>query len=214
MSEERRDLLEQQADSAYLLSLRGLQVLWTNSAFQRFATENSAGPSSPPAVIGRPILDFVPAPLTLFYRNTYARVSSTGEPARHDYECSSATEVRWFAQYILPEKDQLAIINTRLFTTERGTIASVGDWAPYLSPRGLATQCCHCRRLKNLLVGSWELFQDCFDASEHTPPLTHGLCDLCFSYFFENDAIAPQVATYTKAVPRPPRAIRWLSEVS
>lgn len=206
-------LLEEQSESAYLVSPGEFKILWVNEAFQGFCSANGGDGSLSKSVLGRSLLDFVPQELRRFYATAYSKVLASGEPARHDYECSSSTESRWFAQYILPDHGRLAIINTVLFAVEREGPPTVADWGPYLGPGGLVTQCSHCRRIKNREAERWELHAETFSPKSDTPPMSHGLCELCFEYFFGEEFLPTASVSFEGSAQRP-SAFRWLSELS
>lgn len=214
LAEGRGRLLDEQGGSAYLVSAEHFHVLWVNEAFQVFCTANGGDQTLATSVLGRSLLDFIPQDLREFYMKTYSKVLASGEPARHDYECSSPDELRWFAQYILPDHGHLAIINTMLFTVEREAPPSVSDWGPYQGARrGLVTQCSHCRRIKNRRSRRWELHSETFLPTSETPRMSHGLCELCFEYFFSDEPLTMASVSFDRSTRRP-TAFRWLSELS
>jgi len=206
------DLLEQQPGTAYLLTRDDLKIAWTNSAFDRFSQHNAGPAGLADQVIGQPLLRFIPAPLAEFYEHLYRAVAESKHPLRHDYQCSSASECRWFSQYVLPELDHIAVINVPMVSDARGAIASVGQWDDFVSPHGFVTQCSHCRRIKHQQTGLWEVFRECFVETPDMPPVSHGLCDLCFTYFFDADRVAPAARAYlTSHEPFQPSALRRLA---
>lgn len=213
LSAGRGQLLQEQRESAYLVSADQFHIMWVNEAFQRFSSTNGGEGTLATSVIGRSLLDFIPAQLRRFYADAYAKVLASGEPARHDYECSSPDETRWFAQYILPDHGHLAIINTVLFAVEREAAPSVADWGPYQAPGGLVTQCGHCRRLKNRNSGRRELHAETFSPTSEAPRMSRGLCELCFAYFF-GDGSLTAASVSLEGSARRPSAFRWLSEIS
>lgn len=209
---DRGQLLENHADSAYLVSAESLRILWVNKAFEGFSAANGGNPALVQRVVGRELLGFIPDALRDFYADTYARVLARREPARHDYECSSATQTRWFSQYILPEGDRLAIVNTLLHSADRESTAHEPDWSAYEGPGGLVTQCAHCRRLQNRGTGRWELHADGFST---TAAVSHGLCELCFAYFFADEEPLSLASDCRRAdASRHRAAFRWLSELA
>jgi len=211
LATERGRLLEGQKDPAYLLSSDGLKILWVNSAFRRFCTANGGDGALAETVIGRSLLDFVPGPLQPFYEKAYSRVFASGEPARHDYECSAPQRVRWFAQYILPDQGRLVILNTVLVSRDRKKLPPVEGWGEYLGPTGFVTQCSHCRRIRNCDRRKWELHEESFVLGVGAPRVTHGLCEVCVSYFFDVDPLSPcPEAMRGGGADQKPSAFRWL----
>lgn len=187
-------LLERQPGPAYLLTGPSLRISWVNTAFERVAAHGGAS-NLANVVIGRAILDFIPRPLRRFYQALYHRVMMTRTPHRHDYQCSSTDAVSWFRQYVLPEGDSVAVVNARIINRTREPLGALGGWSDYLGTGGLVTQCAHCRRIKNQRHAGWELHRECFEPASNAPQISHGICELCFSYFFERGRVSSDVCS-------------------
>lgn len=208
---ERGQLLESQSDTAYLLSADTLDVLWVNPAFDRFSLDNG-GSTLSGDVLGRSVLDFIPDALTRFYEDMYTRVATTGEPARHDYQCSSREDVRWFSQYILPDRGRVAVVNALLWITSQPVLSCVESWSPFTSEDGIVRQCAHCRRLRNFEVGRWQLHAESYERVGEAP-VSHGICGVCFCYFFGDELVSPNASGYAAAPANQAAAFRWLRQL-
>ncbi len=178
-----QQLIQRQDDAAYLLTRAGLRIVWTNEAFDRFSAANDGGTSLSRRVRGQSILSFVPRPLKRFYAELYNTVARARRPYRHDYRCSSRSQRRWFAQYILPEGSYVAILNVLAATQPHENMGFRSDWSTYVGGDGTALQCPHCRRMAEASTGVWSLFPECFEPDAGAPPTQPVLCPECEWYF-------------------------------
>ena len=80
-----------------------LDICYCNSAWDRFALENSAETAALAAsVLHKPFLQFVPEDLRLFYQEIFQRVRALGRMQSQDYECSSAQVFRVYRMQVYP----------------------------------------------------------------------------------------------------------------
>jgi hypothetical protein len=166
-----------------------LRLAYFNPAWRRFARDNGGvalgddryGP-------GTPVLEAISGPLRDFYARAYARVLETGEVWHHEYECSSPDTYRVFHQTVYPLRQRrgLVVVNSlavsRPHEREAHAVAPAGEYA-YRNAEGLITQCSHCRRVQRTDERPhWDWVPEW--VSDMPPETSHGLCPLCFDYYY------------------------------
>ena len=174
------DSLHQSNDSVYALRA-DLTLVYVNSGWSRFASENGGSAIPDRWPLGSSILDAIPAVLRPFFADNFARCLNSNSPWQHLYECSSPQVFREFQMiaYPLGNRQGFLVVNS-LF---RSAMHSQSGRAPLeedcRQENGMITQCAHCRRTKRLLEEStWDWVKSCPDRT------SHGLCEPCFGYFY------------------------------
>ncbi|KAB0670484.1 hypothetical protein F6V30_10090 [Oryzomonas sagensis] len=171
------------------------RLAYFNEGWVRFARENGGAPwLMSPECLGRSVLEVTTPELRPFYRELFTRAITTvtARPysISHEYECSSAEIYRKFAMLLFRLKggQGLLIANSLVVEmphTVRGTVPvePSANSAPYHNEHELVIQCAACRRIRHQqLEGRW----DWIPAWVSQPPerTSHGLCDLCMSYYY------------------------------
>jgi hypothetical protein len=181
-----RKNLENDPAVIYFLSPDFL-ITHCNLAWDQFARQNGGENLGRDVVVGRPVMNAVPAPLKPFYDHAYDRVLNSQEPWEHTYECSSATTYRSFRMSIYPDPVDNGLVVVNSLTVERphgndgepSTLTSA-----YSSPEdGIVTMCCHCRRTRRI---EEKKLWDWVPSFVERPPraLSHGICPVCSNMFY------------------------------
>ncbi len=181
------DDLDRVPDIACIVRANDLAIVYLNPAWLRFGSENGASASTP---IGTCILDAMPAVLREFYATHLARVIADDQPWEHDYECASPSLHREFRLRAVAVGNGAGILMTHMLRVERphpsSTDRELGD--SYRDPNGLVVQCAHCRRVRRASSPrSWH-WVPAF-AAQPAEPVSHGLCEACFAYYFSPAAL-------------------------
>lgn len=169
------------------------RLSYINPGWFRFALENEGEPNiSTKWTLGASIVKAMSPPVREFYMNRYRRCLQTGTPWSHEYECSSPTVYRWLHQsaYPLGRAEGLLIVNSlrieRLHDPQERRAEKAED-SIYRDKNGIAYQCPHCRRFKNLLeLERWDWIPEWV---KHVPPATtQALCSVCFAHYYPDVA--------------------------
>jgi hypothetical protein len=162
-----------------------LEICYCNSAWDRFALENSAEPAALAAsVLHKPFLQFVPEDLRLFYQDIFQRVRALGRMQSQDYECSSAQVFRVYRMQVYPlQAGSGFVVNNSLRVEHPHTRAVCEpDDASYRERDGLIHMCANCRRTRRVddpAVWDWV-------PAYVTRPreATHTVCPFCAEYYY------------------------------
>lgn len=176
--------LEHEAGAVYALDSE-LRLCYFNPAWFCFARDNQGEPAiSTRFTLGTPLADAISGPLQTFYLQGYAQVLQDGGVWEHDYECSSAIQLRRFHQksYPLARRQGIIIINS--LTVEQPHAAGAEpDERRYRNSHGLIVQCSHCRRVQRTTqpehwdwVPAW--------VAQQPPRTSHSLCQPCYDYYY------------------------------
>lgn len=184
------ETLENSRYSIYALS-KDMELIYFNPAWIRFAQENdvdrdvlnkfSLGTAIPKVLKGQEVRDF--------YIQNYKNVLATGKVWRHEYECSSIDEFRYFHQGVYPLKDGegIIVINTLLVNVPADLINRKAYEAiekQYLQPTGLITQCTNCRYTQR--ADQPEIWDWVPSWVEKMPDnISHSICPTCFDYHWK-----------------------------
>ena len=165
------------------------RLAYLNPAWFQFALANGGEPRvSRDWRLGTSILDAMSIPVREFYEANYSDSLRSHTVWSHGYECSSDTTYRWLHQMVYPlgiRQGLLVVNSVRIerphHSHDRPT--KEADDAVYRDKNGLAHQCSHCRRVKNLLeTERWDWVPEWVKvAPEH---VSHGLCPLCFAHYY------------------------------
>lgn len=184
------DELEAHPESVFAIDPQGILV-YVNPAWHRFARNNQgAAAAAEPWSVGRNFYDAIPEPLKTFYRGLFARAPRFGkslEPVAFSYDCSSPELFRRYSMlvYALPDDAEgrpagHLVVNSLLEERPHDREPQPPSRERYEDEHGILHQCAHCRRVKG--AGVWDWVPEWVD----TPPAnaSHGLCPVCFDYFF------------------------------
>ena len=170
------------------------RIAYLNPAWDEFAEQNGGK-----ALIaerwglGAVYLDAVAQPLRPFYRALLDSASASTDslhPGSHDYLCPSAALYRLFNMqvYSLPAHAGYVLIHS--LRIERPLDADKGetpDTTIYFDGNGILHQCCHCRRVKNLVKdGAWDWVPEWVE--EIPRNTSHTICPPCFEYYYRSPA--------------------------
>jgi hypothetical protein len=181
-----RKNLEDDPSVIYFLNPR-LRITYCNLAWDRFASQNGGQDLAREVVVGRPVMDAVPAPLKPFYNDAYDRVLSSQKPWEYTYECSSATTYRSFRMSIFPDPDNSGLMIVNSLTVERphGSEREPSNLTDVYTTKdhGITTMCCHCRRTRK--IDQKEVWDWVPGFVERPPRLvSHGICPVCRIVFY------------------------------
>lgn len=157
-------------------------VGYRNAAWVHFASANGA-----PELTdwnGTPITHVFAESVRAFYEGLFRRVQDTGEPADHEYDCSSPELYRRFRLRILPlpQRGLLLVHHLHVEGPHPGPVHPA-DHARYASADGIVTQCCHCRRTRrNDQADTWDWVPAY--VARGAAEVSHGLCPPCFRHYY------------------------------
>ena len=183
-----RENLENDPSVIYFLNLH-LRITHCNLAWDRFANQNGGQDLAREVVVGRPVMDAVPAPLKPFYDDAYARVFASQKPWEYTYECSSATTYRSFRMSIYPDPDNNGLVIVNSLTVERphGSEREPSTLTDLYTTKehGIITMCCHCRRTRR--IDEKEVWDWVPSFVERPPRLvSHGICPVCRVMYYSS----------------------------
>jgi hypothetical protein len=173
--------LEHDPSSTVLLDPSG-KIVWANEAWYAFFDANGGGGDRATVREGSDYLASIRGRLQEFYGEVFATCLETGLPFEHDYECSSATEVRSYRLRVLPVDGQLLVSHTKRAARPRETAPEAAvDVASLARDDGQIVQCSNCRRLRGKGDGAWQAVPEVLER----PPahVTHGLCPDCAALY-------------------------------
>ena len=187
----RLDALDRHPDTVFGL-WPDARLAYFNEPWSAFAAANGGQPSVECAWgLGARYLDAIAEPLRPFYADLLARTPDPGtalHPVSHEYECSSATVFRKFRMqtYALADRAGFIVINSLVVEAPHDPVVRPPQAAVlgrYLDGRGVLVQCAHCRRVqRGADTVSWDWVPEW---AERSPPLTsHGVCPICFDYYY------------------------------
>jgi hypothetical protein len=164
----------------YLLDA-DLRISRCNSAWDRFAVANSGEDVIRAKVVGRSVMDVVPAVLQDFYRIAYENVRKARREWWHVFECSSPSVLRHFHMRILPSGGGGLVTISTLIDEAAADVSESPSIHDVVDEDGIATMCAHCRRVQrihrpDIWIWAPELL---IRGKVLTRP---GLCDFCEAY--------------------------------
>jgi hypothetical protein len=163
-----------------------LRIVHCNLAWNRFAVQNGGPHLMREMVLGRCVMDSVPAPLKAFYAAAYKQVLSVQEPWECTYECSSAAVYRSFRMGVYPDPHDSGLVVVNSLTVEQphgNERPPLPLTASYTSEHGIITMCCHCRRTQR--TGQEEIWDWVPSLVESLPSfVSHGICPVCANLFY------------------------------
>lgn len=166
-----------------------LTLAYLNAGWFEFAAANGGEPAiSQQWGLGRSVLDAIRDPLAPFYRRAFQVTLSSGTPWQHEYECSSPTNLRRFVQHVYPLAGGagLLVVHSLIVDCPHPRDPDVSEHpvaGDYVDEHRLVRQCMHCRRVRrNGQRRRW----DWIPAWVREPPenTSHGLCEVCFRYYY------------------------------
>lgn len=163
----------------------GLNIVYCNPAWDRFAAENDGEKCRFSLLRGRHLLEGVPQPLTRFFITAFDAVRDSGQPFEFDYECSSALFFRTFRMRILPVQGEGEYLVWHSLRVERphDRAAVAPDDRRYRSSDGVLVMCCHCRRTRRSDASeAWDWVPDY--VASHPARVSTGICPACYLYFY------------------------------
>lgn len=182
-----QEALEQGLDVACLLDPE-LRILWTNSAWARFAADNGAADDFLARWgEGAPYPDGIAAPLDEWYRDRLTQCLESQDIWEHEYECSSPDNLRVFRLLAYPlAREALLVVHSIVVDRPHGdgrALPSDFVEAHYLDDDGIVHQCMHCRRTHH--QGDRDRWDWVPQWVAQSPPSTsHGLCPPCFDFYY------------------------------
>ena len=162
------------------------RILYSNSAWDRFASVNKGETARSIDVQGRSVLEAMGEPLKSFYERAFRTVRETGRPWEHSYECSSPELFRRFRMRVrfLPENDILLVISSLEIEIPHGPERQSRGFDPvcYQNRDGFICMCSSCRRTRQVKAPDlWDWVPDLIEKMPGN--ITHGLCPVCLDYF-------------------------------
>jgi len=159
-------------------------LAYVNQAWSRMALDNGGAQVLDAWPLGRSVWEAIPDVLARHYQDLWQRALDSGQPCKHDYECSSPELHRVFRMQVHP-LGRAALLIRNHPVVER---PYPGHGAPlrgdlYTNVHGLITMCANCRRVRTVLdsrVWDWvpELVAHTVDN------VTHGLCESCLELYY------------------------------
>ncbi|MCE9607266.1 MAG: hypothetical protein K8U03_20465 [Planctomycetia bacterium] len=179
------DVLERSRDTIYGV-WPDLTLAYLNPAWYVFAFENCSEPDiARDWILGRSILDSLPAPIHGFFQKNYRRCLVEGRPWHHVYECSSDEVFRKFHLTVLPlgKSEGLLLINSLVVESPLARVSLVLDEERYRHPTGVVVQCCHCRKFRRADDSrTWDWVPPWI---KRTPKnLSHAICEICVAFYY------------------------------
>lgn len=166
-----------------------LTLAYVNPAWFRFARDNHGEPAiSRDWPLGRCVMDAVPPPLQVFYRDYFgsflAPVASTFLSPQ-EYECSSAENFRLHLMSVYPLAEQAGLLVSNALavgrTHARPAHPPYAD--DYHDPGGWIRQCSHCRCVQHAgQADRWDWVP--YWVASPPASITHALCPLCLDHFY------------------------------
>jgi hypothetical protein len=179
------DVLESLPDSCFVLS-EALDIVFCNSAWDRFAQENGGATARAACVISKNLLDVIAPALRDFYRQLFAQARILGQPVDHDYECSSPAAFRLYRMRIYPLESSkgFVVLNSLRVQRPHDRIASEPDDAAYIDSAGLIHMCANCRRTRRVADrdNAWDWVPAYLDGNRKN--ISHGVCPMCLEYYY------------------------------
>jgi hypothetical protein len=172
-----------ESDDAVIYALdRDDRLIHCNRAWDRFALENDGARVTREHQLHRCIFDAIPASLTPFYRELYAKVRADRREHTHVMECSSPQVLRRFHMSIRPFGESgLLTVNALVDEIPQGETNRESD-ASYVDQDGIVTQCSHCRRTRNVQqTDRWDWVPRFL---RNDWRISHGLCPVCVNYHY------------------------------
>jgi hypothetical protein len=165
------------------------RIAYLNPSWYQFAHDNG-GASDVPARwdLGDSMISAIGRSLLPFYVGVFSDCRRTQRPWQHSYECSSAELLRQFHMKVYPlsASGDLLLVHSLVIerpqnARERPPQAAVD--AHYRGPRGMISQCPHCRRCQHGVdPDRWDWVPDWV----RRPPPNAGdtLCPMCRDFYY------------------------------
>lgn len=181
--------LEKHPDSIYGLS-KDLLLSYFNPSWFKFADENNGEPIlSETYPLGTPIEKCLLGDINPFYMENYSKVLKSGKVWHHEYECSSANEMRIYTKstYPLKNNEGLVVVN-RIRKKSSMTRTSVPESSfngeHYTHSSGFIHQCCNCRCIQRVDDENiWEWIEEW--VIKIPDNASHSICPVCFDYYWK-----------------------------
>lgn len=174
-------------------------IVWTNRAWQRFASDNEGIEVAAQFGLGRRYLDGISGPLRPYFEAVFENVLATQEPFEQDYECSSPDTFRLHHVRILPiDEHGLLIEHSARASHPHGEDPEIPTDAAFRDDNGMLLQCSNCRRV-HCIGDGWHWVREWVK----TPPAstTHGLCAACAGHYFATTRRSRRASRSKKASP-------------
>jgi len=161
------------------------RVAWVSPEWLAFARENHAEGLAAPAVVGRPVWDFIRGMETqAVYRALFRAVRTRGAAVTFPFRCDSPSTRRYMELRVSPGHAGHIELAGRLLRSEARLYLAILDCQlPRHRPR--VELCSFCKRIHVAGCGWFEADEalgriEPF-ASDELPELEHGICDACAS---------------------------------
>lgn len=187
---ERFSLAGLESDRSVIFGMnRACELTYLNPAWFDFARANQGEPAiSTEWGLGRSVLDSMPAELLPFYQRAFDLCLVSGEPWKHDYECSSDDIHRRFHLVLYPLANRAGFLSVHALAVE-STHAAAGrdvravDLEPYTDEAGLVHQCFHCRRVEHAThTDRWDWVRA--ESGKLPAEVSHSLCPTCLDFYY------------------------------
>ncbi len=157
------------------------QIVFCNSAWDRFARSNGGSEAVADRVIGRDLLSVCADSVRPFYRQFFEVARKTRVPVSHGYHCSSPEYLRVFRMTVALHGDFLVLRHALL---EQGPhTAAPAEPAPRYIQSDIVTLCANCRRARNWEAASWD-WVPLFLRSQDRYRFSHGMCPDCQNFYY------------------------------
>lgn len=156
------------------------EILWVNSAFERFADENGGDGSRRGSYY-----DGIDASLRDYFRNAFEEALQTGKVFEQDYECSSPEMHRCFRLRALPiRQDGLLLEHSLVSECAHAPPPSSDERHAerYVGPAGTIAQCSNCRRVRDSRSNAWHWAPSLVRRVD--PRVSHVLCPSCVGFYW------------------------------
>ena len=181
--------LDDEASTIYGLTGE-LRICYVNRAWTAFARANGASWADDARWgVGANWMDAMPSALRPAYERLFHRARNEQIVVDHEYECSSPTTLRRYQMRIHPcASGAFLVVNALVAASPLVRAASEPVENLYRDTRGIITQCCHCRCVRSASGQPQYEWNWVPDFVTRPPANTsHGLCGLCFSYYYPED---------------------------
>ncbi len=167
-----------------------LRLSYFNPAWFALAAQNGAASEMATRYsLGASLVDAMSGPLKESVITRLRELLLTASAWHHEYECSSATHYRRYAQSVYPMSacKGLLFVNSMVVELPRETTTPPEDNGrlnAYVSEHGIVAQCCYCRRFRR--AGSQPEVWDAVLGWKSCPPdnTSHGMCHPCAGFYF------------------------------
>jgi hypothetical protein len=161
----------------------GGTILWTNSAWARFARDNGGAAMLERFGPGSSYFEGISGPLREHFEQAFQRAFRASAIFEQDYECSSPDVFRLMHLRALPIAGGALLLEHSLVTECAHTRTCMEELdVRYRGDHGIVVQCSNCRRVRRADGSAWDWVRPWVAASP--PETSHGICTTCVDYYY------------------------------